>query len=103
MIAICKGIKKVLYIIFIVSLTGNFLYSQTGKENLKRFTRDELKQKGWEPEKFKKANRHADTTGTASYLLIKDGKIIDSYGDITHNYRCHSIRKLFECFVWYLY
>ena len=71
------------------------VYSQNKNESLKQLTQAELQKKGWNPEKFKSAHIHADTTGTAAYLLLQDGKIVDSYGDLTHKYRCHSIRKSF--------
>lgn len=62
-------------------------------DGFNRATEKELRADGWDSSKFKNAHSHADTTGTASYLLIKDGKIIDMYGDITHKYRSHSVRK----------
>lgn len=35
----------------------------------------------------------ADSLGTAAYLLLIDGEVVDAYGDVAGEYRLHSIRK----------
>ncbi|MFW6088594.1 MAG: serine hydrolase [Gemmatimonadota bacterium] len=35
----------------------------------------------------------ADSLGTAAYMLVMDGRVVDSYGDPAHEYRLHSVRK----------
>ncbi|WP_296620105.1 serine hydrolase [Marivirga sp.] len=87
--------KQVLFIFVSFFLGGDLAYSQNKNEALTRFTTTELQQKGWDIGKFQLAHKHVDSTGTAAYLLIQDGKIVDSYGDITRKYQCHSIRKSF--------
>lgn len=87
--------KQVLYFFIGFFLVGGSIYSQEKNEALTRFTSVELQQKGWDIKKMQSAHKHADTTGTTAYLLIQDGKIVDSYGDITQKYRCHSVRKSF--------
>lgn len=39
------------------------------------------------------AHALADSLGTAAYLLVVDGAVVDSYGDVAHEYRLHSVRK----------
>ena len=48
---------------------------------------------GWSSEKLALAEEYAGSMGTAALMIIEDGVVVDSWGDITHNYRCHSMRK----------
>jgi CubicO group peptidase (beta-lactamase class C family) len=43
--------------------------------------------------KFETARAYAAIIHTAAYLLITDGVLVDAYGDISAEYRLHSIRK----------
>lgn len=87
-----KFVTFVFTAFYLFALSVN-AYAQMGE--VKKASNKELKEYGWDSSKFKHAHNHADTTGTSSYILIKDNKIIDMYGDITHKYRSHSVRKSF--------
>lgn len=50
---------------------------------------------GYSSEKLDEAKQFAETTGFASMMALYDGKVFFSWGDITRNYKCHSIRKPF--------
>lgn len=48
---------------------------------------------GWSTEGLAQARELADSLGTASYMVVENGRVVDSYGDLTHQYRTHSVRK----------
>ena len=48
---------------------------------------------GLSPEAVEAAHALADSLGTAAYMLVVDGHVVDSYGDPAHEYRLHSVRK----------
>ena len=41
------------------------------------------------------AKQYAEQSGYAAVMALYDGKVFFSWGNITYNYRCHSIRKPF--------
>ncbi|MFW6206876.1 MAG: serine hydrolase domain-containing protein [Gemmatimonadota bacterium] len=53
----------------------------------------DLEGAGWSPDGLAEARSLADSLGTAAYLVVEDGRIVDSYGDVTYRYRTHSVRK----------
>jgi CubicO group peptidase (beta-lactamase class C family) len=50
---------------------------------------------GYSSELLDEAKQFADTSGFAAMMVLYDGKVFFSWGDITRNYKCHSIRKPF--------
>ncbi len=48
---------------------------------------------GWSPKKLNEAKAYADTIDTAAVMIVDDGVVIDAWGDITHKFQCHSMRK----------
>ena len=50
---------------------------------------------GWSSEKLEEAKQCAEESGYAAVMALYDGKVFFSWGDITRNYKCHSIRKPF--------
>lgn len=48
---------------------------------------------GWSSEKLGEAWAFADSIGSAAFILIHDGKIVSTYGDVTRRFMCHSVRK----------
>ena len=49
----------------------------------------------WSPDKLHAAETFAKEIETAAVLVLHHGRIVFSFGDITHKYMCHSIRKPF--------
>jgi len=49
----------------------------------------------WSSDKLHAAESYAREIETAAVLVLHDGQIVFSFGDITHKYMCHSIRKPF--------
>ena len=50
-------------------------------------------QLGWSSEKLAKAREYSERIGSAAVMIVDDGVVVDSWGDITRNYMCHSVRK----------
>lgn len=48
---------------------------------------------GISPARVEAAHALADSLGTAAYMLVIDGHVVDRFGDPTHEYRLHSVRK----------
>jgi CubicO group peptidase (beta-lactamase class C family) len=48
---------------------------------------------GWSSDKIEEAWKYADEIGSAAFMLIHDGKIVATHGDVTRRFMCHSVRK----------
>jgi len=54
---------------------------------------DSPEEMGWSSEKLENAKAYSEKLGTAALMIVEDGVVVDSWGDITRNYQCHSMRK----------
>ena len=50
---------------------------------------------GWSTEKLEAARRFADTINSAAVMVLYDGRILVSWGNVARKYKVHSIRKPF--------
>ena len=50
---------------------------------------------GWSSEKLTTAKAFYDTSGSAAFLVVHDGVVLVSWGDVSRRYMCHSVRKSF--------
>lgn len=50
---------------------------------------------GYSSQQLEAARQFAEQSGYAAVMALYDGKVFFSWGDITKNYECHSIRKPF--------
>jgi CubicO group peptidase (beta-lactamase class C family) len=57
------------------------------------WSRQEPAQAGWSVAELQAAKEYAKSIGTTAWLLVEDGKIIDSYGPIERLNSLHSARK----------
>jgi len=48
---------------------------------------------GWSSDKIEAAWKYADEIGSAAFMLIYDGKIVATHGDVARRFMCHSVRK----------
>ena len=48
---------------------------------------------GWSSEKLAEAEAFSKRIGTAAVLIVEDGAVVDAWGDIARNFKCHSMRK----------
>ena len=52
-------------------------------------------QAGWSSVGLEAATAFADSIGSAAFLLVYDGAVVASWGDVARRYMCHSVRKSF--------
>ena len=50
---------------------------------------------GWSSEKLEEAKAFAEKINSAAVMVLHDGKVFISWGNVDKNYKCHSIRKPF--------
>jgi CubicO group peptidase (beta-lactamase class C family) len=50
---------------------------------------------GWSSEKLAEINSMVEQSGYAAMMAVHDGKVFYTWGNLSHNYWCHSIRKPF--------
>jgi len=48
---------------------------------------------GWDAEGLTGARAYADEIGSAAVMVVHRGVVVDSWGDLTRRYMCHSTRK----------
>jgi len=52
-------------------------------------------QAGWSVEELQAAKQYAAALGSQAWMLVENGKVVDSYGPIDRNNSLHSARKSF--------
>jgi len=58
---------------------------------------DDLTALGWSTEKLSKAKEYTDGYASTAVLIIQDGTVIASWGDIAHKVNVRSVRKSLLC------
>lgn len=48
---------------------------------------------GWDPDKLGKARLYSRRFGSGAVMIVHDGLVIDAWGSLDANFKCHSIRK----------
>jgi CubicO group peptidase (beta-lactamase class C family) len=48
---------------------------------------------GWSSEKLAVARAYSERIGSAAVMIVDDGIVVDAWGDTTHRFQCHSMRK----------
>jgi CubicO group peptidase (beta-lactamase class C family) len=54
---------------------------------------DSPEQLGWSSGKLARVYEYADQIGSAALMIVEGGVVVDTWGDIERNYKCHSMRK----------
>ncbi|MBM4169980.1 MAG: serine hydrolase [Ignavibacteria bacterium] len=80
-------------IFFVVLFSFNLLLAQNPQNVWQQYKIPE--EAGWSSAKLNEAKKLYDSLGSAAYMLIYDGNVVVSWGDITRRFMCHSIRKSF--------
>jgi len=75
-----------------ISCSKDITSSAKDDNELEYVTPEEV---GYSSEKLDQARQFAEQSGYAAIMALYDGKVFFSWGEITKNYRCHSIRKPF--------
>jgi CubicO group peptidase (beta-lactamase class C family) len=48
---------------------------------------------GWDPAKLKKAKAYSRRFGSGAVMIVQDGVVVDGWGSLDINFKCHSVRK----------
>ena len=48
---------------------------------------------GWSAEKLAQAREFSGHLDTAAVMIVQDGVVVDAWGDVGRDYKCHSMRK----------
>ncbi len=86
--------KRVIYLIVLlvfIFLTASPADAQNPGKKWLQYLNPE--QAGWSSEKLLDARKYADSIGTAAFMLIYDGRVVYSWGEIERRFMCHSVRK----------
>lgn len=57
------------------------------------WTRTTPKQAGWNPDLMAQARSYSEGIGTASFMVVHGGVVVDAWGDIRQRLALHSVRK----------
>jgi len=90
MTRVYKRIMQRLIITIIIILTFIDCKSQDDNTWLRYLTVDEA---GFSIDKLQNAKDFFDSTSAVSMMLIKNGYVVTSWGNIERRYKCHSVRK----------
>lgn len=89
----CLAFTTILFVASIfVSCSKNSTSLDNNENELEYVTPEEV---GYSSEKLDEAEQFAEQNGYAAIMALHDGKVFFSWGEITKNYWCHSIRKPF--------
>lgn len=83
-------------IIIIISLVGLFMYvylSREAAEETTWETHTSIEEAGFNPEALEQARTYYDSLNSTAAIVISEGKVLFSWGDVTKNTNAHSIRK----------
>ncbi|MGZ2371447.1 serine hydrolase [Ancylomarina sp. YFZ004] len=83
--------KIIIYVILIVLFSNLQLFSQNTQKQWMKYSLPE--EAGFSSEKLKITKNYFDSTNAVAMLLIKDGHIVEAWGDIERRYKLHSVRK----------
>jgi CubicO group peptidase (beta-lactamase class C family) len=76
----------------VMSCSDNPTGVDSGADELEYVTPEEV---GYSSEALEDAMEAAEESGFGAMMALYDGKVFFSWGDVTRNFKCHSIRKPF--------
>lgn len=74
-----------------VMLVASLTLGQNPQQHWQQFAAPE--EAGFSSEKIAEAKAYYDSLNAASFLVIYDGKVLVSWGNVERRYMCHSVRK----------
>ena len=69
--------------------TASYVFPRRGWERV------QPAQAGWSVEELQAAKQYATSIGSQAWMLVENGKVVDSYGPLDRNNSLHSARKSF--------
>ena len=77
-------------LVLIVLITSGLL-AQDPQQSWRQYANPE--EAGFSSEKLAQAKAYYDSLNAAAYMVVYDGKVLVSWGDVERRYMCHSVRK----------
>lgn len=85
------SLNRILTSLLFVILLTSFIVAQNPQESWQQYVTPE--EAGFSSEKLAQAKALYDSLDAAAFLIIYDGKVLASWGDVERRYMCHSVRK----------
>ena len=82
-------VMSILFVLFLASCA----IAQNPQETWEQYKTPE--EAGWSSEKLSEAKKLYDSLDAAAFMVVYDGKVLVSWGDVKRRYMCHSVRKSF--------
>ncbi|MGB7062177.1 MAG: serine hydrolase [Candidatus Zixiibacteriota bacterium] len=77
--------------ILIVLLLTSWAIARNPQETWEQYKSPE--EAGWSSEKLEQAKELYDSLDAAAFMVVYDGKVLVSWGDVKRRFMCHSVRK----------
>ncbi len=84
-------LNRIVTSILVVLLLASCAIAQNPQETWQQYKTPE--EAGWSSEKLELAKRLYDSLDAAAFMVVYDGKILISWGDVKRRFMCHSVRK----------
>jgi CubicO group peptidase (beta-lactamase class C family) len=85
------NVKRMILSVCLVFLLASFVPGENPKETWLQYKTPE--EAGFSSEKLQVAKRQFQRRGAAAFMVIYDGKVLVSWGDVKRRFICHSARK----------
>jgi len=86
-------LNRTVVTILLVLVLASCAIAQNPQEAWEQYKTPE--EAGWSSEKLEQAKKLYDTLDAAAFMVVYDGKVVVSWGDVKRRYMCHSVRKSF--------
>lgn len=86
-------LNRIVVTILLVLVLASCAIAQNPQEAWEQYKTPE--EAGWSSEKLEQAKRLYDSLDAAAFMVVYDGKVVVSWGDVKRRYMCHSVRKSF--------
>jgi CubicO group peptidase (beta-lactamase class C family) len=85
------AITIVFAILFVIGAIDTTAQTQNPQKSWQQYKTPE--EAGFSSEKIMEAKKIYDAQDTAAYMVVYNGKVLISWGDVERRYMCHSVRK----------
>jgi CubicO group peptidase (beta-lactamase class C family) len=84
-------LNRIVTSILVLFLLASCAVAQNPQETWEQYRTPE--EAGWSSEKLKLARELYDSLDAAAFMVVYDGKVLISWGDVQRRFMCHSVRK----------
>ena len=84
-------LNRIVTSILVVLLLACCATAQSPQETWEQYKTPE--EAGWSSQKLEQAKRLYDSLEAAAFMVVYDGKVLVSWGDVKRRFMCHSVRK----------